>query len=115
MILSLLVVLSQQPDTTLWAHMHFRFVGPEGNRAIAAIGEPGNPLVAYIGAASGGSWKTEEGGVPGRAVFDSATSQAIGALAMAPSAHNVLWAGTGETFFIRSMTEIGRASCRERV
>src|ERR1044071_5601115 len=90
MILSLLVVLSQQPDTTLWAHMHFRFVGPEGNRAIAAIGEPGNPLVAYIGAASGGIWKTEDGGVHWRAVFDSATSQAIGALAMAPSAHNVL-------------------------
>ena len=107
MILSLLVVLSQQPDTTLWAHMHFRFVGPEGNRAIAAIGEPGNPLVAYIGAASGGIWKTEDGGVHWRAVFDSATSQAIGALAMAPSAHNVLWAGTGETFFIRSMTALG--------
>ena len=104
---SLLVILSQQPDTTLWTRLHYRFVGPEGNRAIAAIGEPGNPLVAYIGAASGGIWKTEDGGVHWRAVFDSATAQAIGALAMAPSAHNLLWAGTGETFFIRSMTALG--------
>src|SRR5215831_4645945 len=102
-----LLVLAQQPDTTLWTRLHYRFVGPEGNRAIAAVGEPGNPLVAYVGAASGGVWKTEDGGVHWRAVFDSEPAQAIGALAMAPSAHNVLWAGTGETFFIRSMTALG--------
>ena len=112
--LALLVALApisaaaaQQVDTTLWTRLHYRFVGPEGNRAIAAIGEPGNPLVAYIGAASGGVWKTEDAGAHWRAVFDSESSQAIGALAMAPSAHNVLWAGTGETFFIRSMTALG--------
>lgn len=103
---------AQQPDTTLWTRLHFRFVGPEGNRAIAAIGEPGNPQVAYIGAASGGIWKTEDAGVHWRAVFDSESAQAIGALAMAPSAHNVLWAGTGETFFIRSMTALGNGVYR---
>jgi photosystem II stability/assembly factor-like uncharacterized protein len=103
---------AQQVDTTLWTRLHFRFVGPEGNRAIAAVGEPGNPLVAYIGAASGGVWKTEDGGVHWRAVFDSQSAQAIGALAIAPSAHNVLWAGTGETFFIRSMTALGNGVYR---
>ena len=103
---------AQQVDTTLWTRLHFRFVGPEGNRAIAAVGEPGNPLVAYIGAASGGIWKTEDGGVHWRAVFDSESAQAIGALAIAPSAHNVLWAGTGETFFIRSMTALGNGMYR---
>ncbi|HLZ44898.1 MAG TPA: hypothetical protein VKQ05_04395 [Gemmatimonadales bacterium] len=103
---------AQQVDTTLWAQLRYRFVGPEGNRAIAAIGEPGNPLVAYIGAASGGIWKTEDGGVHWRAVFDSQPAQAIGALAMAPSAHNVVWAGTGETFFIRSMTALGNGAYR---
>src|SRR5256885_12847377 len=92
---SLLVILSQQLDTTLWTRLHYRFVGPEGNRAIAIVGEPGNPLVAYVGAASGGVWKTEDGGVHWRAVFDSQPAQAIGALAIAPSTHNVLWAGTG--------------------
>src|SRR3989449_1991677 len=103
---------AQQVDTTLWTRLHYRFVGPEGNRAIAAVGEPGNPLVAYIGAASGGIWKTEDGGVHWRAVFDSEPAQAIGALAIAPSAHNVLWAGTGETFFIRSTTALGNGVYR---
>src|SRR5213078_1368289 len=37
----------------------------------------------------------------------SEPAQAIGALAIAPSAHTVLWAGTGETFFIRSTTALG--------
>src|SRR5216117_3388738 len=103
---------AQQVDTTLWTRLHFRFVGPEGNRAIAIVGEPGNPLVAYVGAASGGVWKTEDGGVHWRAVFDSQPAQAIGALAIASSAHNVLWAGTGETFFIRSMTALGNGVYR---
>ncbi|PYO40517.1 MAG: glycosyl hydrolase [Gemmatimonadetes bacterium] len=98
---------TQQPDTTLWARLRFRFVGPEGNRASAIVGEPGNPMVVYIGAASGGVWKTEDGGVQWRPVFDSEPAQAIGALAVAPSAHNVVWAGTGETFIIRSLTAIG--------
>src|SRR5260370_31540600 len=98
---------AQQPDTTLWAHLRYRFVGPEGNRAVAVVGEPGNPLVAYIGAASGGVWRTEDGGVHWRASFDSEPVQAIGALALAPSAHTTLWAGTGETFFIRSTTALG--------
>src|SRR2546429_8011390 len=104
---SIRVAAAQQVDTTLWTRLHYRFVGPEGNRAIAVVGEPGNSLVAYVGAASGGIWKTEDGGVHWRAVFDSEPAQAIGALAIAPSAHNVVWAGTGETFFIRSTTALG--------
>src|SRR5881396_2608107 len=106
------VARAQEVDTTLWTRLHFRFVGPEGNRAIAAVGDPGNSLVSYIGAASGGVWKTEDGGVHWRAVFDSEPAQAIGALAIAPSAHNVIWAGTGETFFIRSMTALGNGVYR---
>src|SRR5438552_16929036 len=98
---------AQQVDTTLWTRLHYRFVGPEGNRAIAVVGEPGNSLVVYVGAASGGIWKTEDGGMQWRPVFDSEPAQAIGALAVAPSAHNVVWAGTGETFIIRSLTAIG--------
>ena len=109
---SIRVAAAQQVDTTLWTRLHYRFVGPEGNRAIAVVGEPGNSLVAYVGAASDGIWKTEDGGVHWRAVFDSEPAQAIGALAIAPSAHNVVWAGTGETFFIRSMTALGNGAYR---
>src|SRR2546423_12846575 len=98
---------TQQLDTTLWARLRYRFVGPEGNRAVAVAGEPGNPLVAYVGAASGGIWKTEDGGVHWRAVFDSQPAPAVGAIALAPSAHNVVWAGTGAAFFIPSTTALG--------
>src|SRR5256886_6917360 len=103
---------AQEVDTTLWTHLSFRFIGPEGNRAVAVAGEPGNPLVAYVGAASGGIWKTEDGGVHWRAGFDSQPAQAIGAGAGASSAHNVLWAGTGETFFIRSAPALGNGGDR---
>ena len=41
-----------------------------GNRAAAIVGEPGNPLVVYIGAASGGIWKTTDGGTRWKPVFD---------------------------------------------
>jgi photosystem II stability/assembly factor-like uncharacterized protein len=101
------ILHAQQVDTSLWTNLRFRFIGPDGNRATAVVGEPGNPLVAYVGAASGGVWKTADGGVHWRAVFDSQPAQAIGALAISPSAHDELWAGTGETFFIRSMTALG--------
>src|SRR5438034_8752401 len=97
---------AQQVDTTLWTRLHYRFVGPEGNRTVAVVGEPGNPLVAYVGAASGGNWKTEDGGAHWQAAFDSEPVHAIGALAMASSAHNDLWAGTGDPFDNRCTTAL---------
>lgn len=81
--------------------LHFRALGPVGNRAAAIIGEPGNPLVMYVGAASGGIFKTEDGGTNWRAIFDGEDVAAVGALAMAPSQHSTIWAGTGEPWLIR--------------
>src|SRR2546425_7238973 len=105
--LIVLLALPQQLDTVLWARFHYRFVGPEGNRAVAVVGEPGNPLVAYVGAASGGVWKTEDGGGHWRAVFDSPPPQAIGAPPLAPPSPTLVWAGTGEAFFIPSINALG--------
>lgn len=87
--------------------MHWRFIGPYGNRAAAVAGEPGNPLVDYLGAASGGIWKTENGGVEWKPVFDHQDVSAIGALAVSQSQPNVVWAGTGETFIIRPFYPMG--------
>ena len=98
---------SQQVDPARYASLRFRHVGPPGNRASAVAGEPGNPMVAYIGAASGGVWKTIDGGATWKPTFDDQTAQAIGALAVAPAAPNVVWAGTGETFIIRPTTSPG--------
>lgn len=83
------------------AQLEYRFVGPVGNRADAIVGEPGNPAVVYVGAAAGGIFKTTDGGVNWKPIFDKQDVAAIGSLAIAPSAHNIIWAGTGEPFLIR--------------
>lgn len=89
------------------AALHFRFLGPIGNRDIAVAGVPGNPKVAYFGAASGGIWKTEDGGIHFVPIFDSADVSSVGALALAPSDPNTVWAGTGEPYIIREATSPG--------
>ena len=86
--------------------LRFRYVGPQGNRVDAVIGVPGDPQTFYIGAASGGVWKSTDGGIIWKPIFDGQDAQSIGSLAVAPSDHNILWAGTGETF-IRSNISIG--------
>lgn len=86
---------------------NFRFIGPEGNRAIAIIGEPGNPMVNYIGAASGGLWKTEDGGIAWRPIFDKQDISSIGSIHLAPSDPNKVWVGTGETFVMRPAHAMG--------
>ncbi len=83
--------------------MRFRFVGPmNGNRASAAAGVPGDPNVYYIGAASGGVWKSTDGGFRFRPIFDKEPVQSIGALAVDPQRHSVIWVGTGESWVIRN-------------
>jgi len=99
------LALAQAPNPL--QDLHFRFVGPQGNRDISVVGEPGNPLVAYFGAASGGIWKTTDGGTSFRPIFDHEDVSAVGALAIAPSAHNIVWAGTGEPSIIRQPTSPG--------
>ena len=94
-------------QTSPLSQLHFRFLGPNGNRDIAVVGEPGNPLVAYFGAASGGIWKTEDGGVHFEPIFDEMDVASVSALAIAPSDSNTIWAGTGETFIIREATSVG--------
>ncbi|CAN5249309.1 hypothetical protein BH09BAC2_BH09BAC2_23160 [soil metagenome] len=101
------VGFTQPFDTSLFSKLHFRFIGPDGNRAIAAVGEPGNPMISYLGTASGGIFKTEDAGTTWHPVFDKQDNSSIGALAIAPSKHSLVWAGTGETFLIRPAHAIG--------
>ncbi len=60
-------------------------MGPAvGNRISAAAGIPGDPNTYYVGAASGGVWKSTDGGVRWAPVFDDQPVAAIGALAVSP-------------------------------
>src|SRR5882762_5137116 len=86
----------------------FRFLGPVvGNRVASIAGVPGDPSIYYAGAASGGVWKTTDGGIRWVPVSDSLPVAAIGALAVAPSDPSVVWAGTGEAWAIRDSDVIG--------
>ncbi len=86
--------------------LKFRYIGPVGNRVSCAIGIPGNDLVYFAGAASGGLWKTTDGGLAWRPVFDDKAVSSVCALAAAPSDPQIMFAGTGESF-IRSNVTIG--------
>lgn len=91
----------------LYRQLHWRTIGPEGNRFSAAVGVPGDPHTYYVGAASGGIWKTTDGGVNWQPIFDDQPVQSIGSLAVAKSDPNVVWAGTGEGH-IRSHISVGQ-------
>lgn len=90
-----------------WSGLHWRNIGPEGNRFSAAAGIPGDPLTYYVGAASGGVWKTTDGGTNWRSLFDDQIVQSIGSIAVARSDKNVVWVGTGEGK-IRSHISVGQ-------
>jgi photosystem II stability/assembly factor-like uncharacterized protein len=73
--------------------------------AVAAVKEDGR-LTVYIGAASGGVWKSSNGGTTFKPVFDKEAAQSIGAVAIDPQAPKTIWAGTGEAW-TRNSVSIG--------
>ena len=91
----------------VYRSLPWRYIGPEGNRFTSAAGIPGDPLTYYVGAASGGIYKTTDGGVNWDAIFDDQPVQSIGSLAVSRSDANVVWAGTGEAH-IRSHISLGQ-------
>ncbi len=97
---------AQEIHPDLYKGLKYRYIGPPGNRVSAVTGIPENPNIYYIGAASGGVFRTTDGGTHWEALTDSLDVSSIGSLAIAPSDQNVIWAGTGETF-IRSNISVG--------
>lgn len=90
---------TKEIDSDIFKSLRYRHIGPPGNRVSAVSGVPGDPKTYYAGAATGGIFKTEDGGINWTPVFDDQIVLCIGALAVAPSDPNIVWAGTGETFF----------------
>ena len=63
-------------------------------------------LDLYVGAASGGVWKSQDGGTTFKPVFDKQPVQSIGAIAIDPSSPDTVWVGTGESW-MRNSVSIG--------
>ena len=79
--------------------MQYRLVGPfRGGRVVAVSGVVGQNDTYYFGAVAGGVWKTTDGGLTWKPIFDKMkdASPSIGAIAVSESDPNVIYVGTGE-------------------
>jgi len=96
-----LLCLSQagfsQVDEKLLTGMQYRLIGPfRGGRVLAVAGVAGDPQTYYFGGASGGVWKSVDGGAHWAPLFDKQAVSSIGSIAVASSDTNIVYVGTGE-------------------
>jgi photosystem II stability/assembly factor-like uncharacterized protein len=88
---------SDLPENLL-SGLEWRLLGPfRGGRVDAVSGVPGRPNEFYFGHVNGGVWKTIDAGRVWEPVFDAQPVASIGALAVAPSAPDVIYVGSGES------------------
>ena len=77
--------------------MVYRMIGPyRGGRSLTGVGVPGDPNTYYFGATGGGVWKSTDGALSWKPVFDHEGSSSIGSIAVADSDPNIVYVGTGE-------------------
>jgi photosystem II stability/assembly factor-like uncharacterized protein len=85
---------------SLLSKLHWRSIGPSvGGRVVAIAGVPAQPDLFYMGGVEGGVWKSDDYGNSWTNISDGQiprNASPIGALAVAPSNANVIYAGTGE-------------------
>lgn len=90
--------LLAQVDMSLFSGMKSRSIGPAGmSGRIAAIDAvAADPSIIYVGAATGGVWKSTSGGVTWKPIFDDQPTSSIGAIAIFQPNPSIVWVGTGE-------------------
>src|SRR3989442_6092762 len=79
--------------------LEWRSIGPAnmGGRVTDVEGVPGDPSIVYVASASGGLWKTTNGGVSWKPIFEREGTISIGDIAVQPGNADVVWVGTGES------------------
>jgi len=100
-VIGVLVVASAviaDDTSTPFDHLEWRSIGPVNmsGRVADVEGVPGDPNILYVGSASGGVWKTVDGGLTFEPIFDDQPIASIGDLALAPSNPAVIYVGSGE-------------------
>ncbi|PYT12896.1 MAG: hypothetical protein DMG59_22085 [Acidobacteria bacterium] len=85
-------------NPSLFERLEWRSVGPAsmGGRITDVEGIPGNPALVYVASASGGLFKTVNGGMTWTPIFDHQSTISIGDIAVDPHNPDVVWVGTGE-------------------
>jgi photosystem II stability/assembly factor-like uncharacterized protein len=84
-------------EPAAYKHLKYRSLGPAaGGRVCRVTGVSGNPLVYYAATASGGVWKTSDGGLNWKPIFEEQTTSSCGSIAVSSSDPNVVYVGTGE-------------------
>ncbi len=98
---------AQEIDSSTFGGLSARAIGTATTSGrIAAIDAlPTYPLTIYVGSASGGVWKSTDGGIAYKPIFDEQT-MSIGAIRIDPSNPKTLWVGTGESW-TRNSTSYG--------
>jgi len=103
-------------DSDTISGLPIRSIGPAamGGRIadIAAVRE-GQRLTIYVGSASGGVWKSVDGGTTFKPVFDKQPSLSIGSIAIDPQNSKTIWVGTGESW-VRNSVSVGTGVYRSR-
>lgn len=100
-------------DPTLLAGMKARSIGPAGmsGRVAAIDAWEADPNLVYVGAATGGVWKSENGGLTWKPVFDDQKVAAVGAVTLDQSNPSIVWVGTGEGN-VRNSASVGNGVYR---
>ena len=100
--------LAGQTYNPLYQAMRWRQIGPfRAGRVTAVAGISGNAAVYYMGTPGGGIWKTVDGGVVWKPIFDRVPVSSIGAIAVAPSKPEVVYAGTGDVSMVGGSVNMG--------
>lgn len=95
-------------DASLMEGLKARAIGPAAisGRVAAIDAVASNPNHIVVGAATGGVWISENGGLTWKAVFDDQPVASIGAVAINQSNPDIIWVGTGEGN-VRNSTSVG--------